>query len=450
MSLFQPGPNMMKRMADELQLLKLRVNRMRFGTSSGAFQVPPPIRIVTATLASDALTVDPEWGRIVVVTLLPQSGDTDTLSDINGAVGGQLLIFRVPTGKTITIDAAVVNFIFTASASGLVAVVLDDEFKSIAFLCFGGTTFIEQWRSNNIVTATASAHDHTTGDGSGVLTNDEHDGYSQITQISAPGAPASTKHRVYVDSADGRLKIKHPDASVQTLEDHLIASKTLASDAFSVDPTWPNFTVVTLTPEGGGASDTLSDINGATDGQIIVITPASGKTITLDGNVANLLLTSTPSGTGDVILNNVQHFMAFLFTGTIWYEVFRSQNLMRVEHTIRIPLVKPLLGPTNNDTLDNAYCHRGLGTACLIDRWYIRFEANLSISNATFELRKNGSAISGASITVNSGSSDAAVDTFTAVSLAEGDTLEVWQTAGGAETKGGSAYVIGVKELPIW
>lgn len=117
---------------------------------------------------------------------------------------------------------------------------------------------------------------------------------------------------------------------------------------------------------------------------------------------------------------------------------------------IRIPLKKALPAATNNATLDDDWVYKSPWTneAVRISAWYIRFESNLA-ANATFELRKNGTAISGASITVNSSSRDAAIDTFTETILADGDSLEVWQTAGNAEDIGGSAFIYGDQDVPL-
>jgi hypothetical protein len=52
-----------------------------------------------------------------------------------------------------------------------------------------------------------SAHDHTSTDGSGVLTNDEHDGYSQYGAISAPASPSSNKLRLYARLHAGVTKL---------------------------------------------------------------------------------------------------------------------------------------------------------------------------------------------------------------------------------------------------
>lgn len=46
----------------------------------------------------------------------------------------------------------------------------------------------------------SGAHDHTGADGSGVLTADEHDSYSEYAEIATPGNPASGKVRLYPKS----------------------------------------------------------------------------------------------------------------------------------------------------------------------------------------------------------------------------------------------------------
>lgn len=55
------------------------------------------------------------------------------------------------------------------------------------------------------------AHDHTTADGTGVLTNDEHDGFVEIATSATPANPASGKMRLYAQDAAGvaRLRALH-------------------------------------------------------------------------------------------------------------------------------------------------------------------------------------------------------------------------------------------------
>jgi hypothetical protein len=55
----------------------------------------------------------------------------------------------------------------------------------------------------------SGAHDHTTADGSGVLTADEHDSHSEYAQVAAPAAPASGKVRLYASSARAGLALRN-------------------------------------------------------------------------------------------------------------------------------------------------------------------------------------------------------------------------------------------------
>lgn len=59
--------------------------------------------------------------------------------------------------------------------------------------------------------ATGAAHDHTTADGSGVLTNDEHDGYGQYAEIATPATPAANKLRLYAKDSAGVTKLYYKD-----------------------------------------------------------------------------------------------------------------------------------------------------------------------------------------------------------------------------------------------
>ncbi|KKK48495.1 hypothetical protein LCGC14_3144520, partial [marine sediment metagenome] len=59
------------------------------------------------------------------------------------------------------------------------------------------------YNSKGVPLVTSKAHDHTAADGSGPLTDDEHDGHSEYDEIAAPGAPAANKLRVYVADDSG-------------------------------------------------------------------------------------------------------------------------------------------------------------------------------------------------------------------------------------------------------
>ncbi len=114
---------------------------------------------------------------------------------------------------------------------------------------------------------------------------------------------------------------------------------------------------------------------------------------------------------------------------------------------ILIPLTNPLPSATANATQDDDYLYKKpYNAARRINKWYIRFAAVLAAAT-TFELRKNGTLITGASIAISASARDATIDSFTETTLADGDYLEVWQTVGNAEAIGGRAYVYGDEDI---
>lgn len=77
-------------------------------------------------------------------------------------------------------------------------------------LTYNGTS----WVNETPAAGGGGPHDHTASDGSGVLTGDEHDGYSEYAEIAAPATPASGKVRFYA-KVDGHLYQKD-DAGTET------------------------------------------------------------------------------------------------------------------------------------------------------------------------------------------------------------------------------------------
>ncbi len=71
----------------------------------------------------------------------------------------------------------------------------------------------------------AAAHNHTTADGSGVLTNDEHDGYSNYIAIATPASPAAGAVRLYAKAK------KMTQVDEDGLETDLTAGGGVATDA---------------------------------------------------------------------------------------------------------------------------------------------------------------------------------------------------------------------------
>ena len=68
------------------------------------------------------------------------------------------------------------------------------------------------YNSQGIPLVTSKAHDHTAADGSGPLTDDEHDGFSEYDEIAAPSTPAANKVRLYATSGNF-LSMKDADGS---------------------------------------------------------------------------------------------------------------------------------------------------------------------------------------------------------------------------------------------
>ena len=97
-------------------------------------------------------------------------------------------------------------------------------------------------------TGGGGAHDHTTADGTGPLTNDEHDGFIEIAEIAEPAAPAADKVRLYVLDQNGYSVIEAKGST-----DY---SRRLARDSY----------LVAKCKEAGGV----------TDGQAVYISGASG------------------------------------------------------------------------------------------------------------------------------------------------------------------------------
>jgi hypothetical protein len=97
-----------------------------------------------------------------------------------------------------------------STAAGTVVTAAHTILQAIGFL---------QKQASDAATAIATkaplAHDHTTADGTGPVTNDEHDGYIEIATSATPATPAAGKLRMYSQDASGvgRLRVKHSTGS---------------------------------------------------------------------------------------------------------------------------------------------------------------------------------------------------------------------------------------------
>ncbi len=109
------------------------------------------------------------------------------------------------------------------------------------------------YNSKGVPLVTSKAHDHTAADGSGPLTDDEHDGYSEHDEISAPGAGAANKGRLYcvdrggittlqwVDPSGVLAEVTHPPtahvfhSTTQTIASASFTNMSMDSEDFDTD-----------------------------------------------------------------------------------------------------------------------------------------------------------------------------------------------------------------------
>lgn len=169
------------------------------GSGNGGATLGPKILRIGAptelTIAGGVITVT-QTHHLVDTQADAASDDLDTIS---GLVANQLYVLRPADGsRTVVVKHATGNIRCVNNAD----ITLDDA-HDLVFVLSDGTT---AWALGDTQGA-GGAHDHTTGDGSGVLSNDEHDGYSEYAEIVAPATPAAAKVRVYA-KADGLFYVK--------------------------------------------------------------------------------------------------------------------------------------------------------------------------------------------------------------------------------------------------
>ena len=122
-------------------------------------------------------------------------------------------------------------------------------------------------------------------------------------------------------------------------------------------------------------------------------------------------------------------------TGKIGERIFR----------VCLPLKQPLAVGTGRAIVD--YEHKLLGSATTrIRSWYLRSSTNVT-SNTVFKLYRNGVVVTGAEVTMSSGTRETAVDAFTEVTLADGDYLDVEEVSGSVQDIALDAYVFGDEDV---
>ncbi|KKL83430.1 hypothetical protein LCGC14_1974780, partial [marine sediment metagenome] len=121
-------------------------------------------------------------------------------------------------------------------------------------------------------------------------------------------------------------------------------------------------------------------------------------------------------------------------------------NALEVPVEITIPLADPIVASADT-TLTPRYTYKDpwvAGAARRIGAFWVEFETNVG-GDVTLQLYKNGAQITGAELTVGSGTTEpaAGIDSFTEVTLADGDYLTVVQTTGRTDAIQGVVHVYG-------
>lgn len=209
-------------------------------------------------ISSDTVTV--YSGALYM--LEPETGTTDDLSTIDGYLAGKIIGLRTTTGNTITLKHGVDNLLLPGGND----VDLDDT----------STLYV-------------------------LVYDDDQSAWIPFTSqaeasIPAPSTPTEVAGRINLGTLEG---------------------VTLSGDAFSLVADKSFYSVTSET----GTSDDLVTINGGTDGDLIVLRPASGHTITA-------LETGNLDLDGSKTLDDVQDKLTLIYDSahTKWCQVSWSGN----------------------------------------------------------------------------------------------------------------------------
>lgn len=407
-----------------------------------------------------------------VVTTIIDIAAIGVLTDSGGAEEAEQAGFTVPSVTDLDAFRATVaqQWIITTTSK-------DEVFKLRARKSATvGTETIKVKQTHTTILAssflgggqTALSHQHSHDTGlTGVSADDHHDKAHTLDASAHSDVAAITETRgqilrrtatewdaLAIGASRGYLRSDGTDPLwTLTMPFNIGDSSTLtiASGLVTVTRTQHD-----LSTEGGDPTDTLGGALGGVVGDLLVLQLTATDIVTIEH-----FDLGSPAGSRfllwadqDVTLVEGTDSIWFVKIAIGWKEITRTLKAWpKIEvpwGPLRIALSKPLPAATNNATLDDDWAYKSPWTneAVRISRWYVRFVSNLA-ANATFQLFKNGSQISGAEITVTSGNRDAAIDAFTEQTLADGDSLEVHQTAGDAEDIGGSAFVHGDQDVVV-
>jgi len=234
---------LVKRLEDELREVKRNSSTLGIAVKKGR----------EYTLSSDAFTAEYTYH-----VLTPQTGNTDDLSTINGGLEGRVIAIRTADAAyTITVKDGVGNIDLCGSDLDL------DCEEKVLVLVFDEN--LDAWIQFGVGTpGAAGAADF-------------------LTLTDTPGSYAGQASKfVVVNGGESALEFVASGGSRLNLGS--MANLTITGGAITLPSSGSFFNILAET----GTADDLTDINGTfSDGDIIVIRPDSGDTITVleTGNI---------------------------------------------------------------------------------------------------------------------------------------------------------------------
>jgi len=256
--------------------LQREISRMKTMMSSGQMHMGG---MRTVTLAAGVMNTN-QWGYY---ELVPQAGTTDDLDTINNGIDGKIIGIRVnDNANTITVKDGVGNICLPNGD-----IDLDD-------VCFVLPLIYDDDSSMWILFSVDTV-------GAGTL-------------LSLTDTPGSFTAGAYLRVDGGATAVEFTGVvnfgAVETL--------TLSGGSVARTSTTSNYIIAAET----GTADDLDSITGGSDGDVIIVCPDSGDTITAKDNTGNLQLS------GDFAMDNPADVLTLRYKSSIsrWCEITSSGN----------------------------------------------------------------------------------------------------------------------------